>query len=122
MPQKILIIDDEPDQVLLVEMRLQADGFQVISAPDGEIGLGMVHKERPDVVLLDLLMPKIDGMEVCRRLKQAPQTKHIPVILFTASGAKDIEDLRVISGADACLRKPYETEELLSMIHTLTRT
>ena len=114
-------MDDEPDQLLMVRTRLEASGFQVITAEDGDMGLRLVQEELPDLVLVDFIMPKMDGLEVCKQLKKAPATRHIPVILFTASSGKDIEELCRACGADACLRKPYETEELLAAIRGLLR-
>lgn len=118
-PKTILFMDDEIDQILMIRTRLEASGFRVMTAEDGEAGLRLAQEALPDLILADLIMPKIDGLEVCRRLKQAPATGRIPVVLFTASSAKDLEDLCKACGADACLRKPYETEELLGTIRGL---
>lgn len=112
-------MDDESEQVLFIKMRLEANGYEVISASDGEQGLDLVRKSKPDVVLVDLVMPRMDGIEVCRRLKLDPETRQIPLILFTASSIRDLQELCKGFGIEACLRKPYETEELLKTIGLL---
>lgn len=114
--KKIIFIEDEPDQIMMVKIRLEASDFEFISAMDGKEGLEMVHKESPDLILLDAVMPKMSGFEVCRRLKQDTQTKDIPVIMITASGARDIDRKCLACGADEVIRKPYESITLVAKI------
>jgi CheY-like chemotaxis protein len=117
----ILFIEDEPDQILLIQARLEANGFDVVFAMDGEDGLQKAHEDRPALVLLDLVMPKGNGFEVCKRLKQDPETKGIPVVLITAFGGRNLEGRCRAVGADGLLRKPYESADLVAMVKTLTQ-
>ena len=114
--KKILFIEDEPDQIMMVSLRLEKSGYAVITSMDGEEGLRKAHAEHPDLILLDIIMPGLDGLEVCRRLKKHPETKHIPVISTTAAGVDDIEHQCFSAGADDCIRKPYDSSELLTKI------
>lgn len=117
--KKILIIEDEPDQILMVKLRLEKNGFKIITANDGEKGLESANREMPDLVLLDMLMPKMDGFEVCKRLRAQADTKDIPIIVTTAAGTDNIEKKCVEAGANICMRKPYEAGELLEKIKIL---
>lgn len=119
--KKILLIEDEPYQVMMVKFRLEANNFDFISACNGEEGLKKAYEEKPDLILLDLFMPIIDGYEVCRRLRQNPQTKNIPVIFFTASAGKDIKEKYPDYGADDYIIKPFESEELVAKIKALLK-
>ena len=119
MSKKILLIEDEADQILLAQVRLKAHGFEVSCALDGEEAPRKVSDERPDVVLADCMVPKVNGLDVCRRLKQAPDTKGILVILITGHGLWDFEERSKTAGADAWFRRPYESAQLLSTIQTL---
>ncbi|MEI8345244.1 MAG: response regulator, partial [Candidatus Omnitrophota bacterium] len=83
MPKKILIIDDEPDLMKIAVTRISKAGYTVLQAGDGKAGLAMVESEKPDLVLLDLAMPVMDGYEVCLRIKGSEASQHIPVVLFT---------------------------------------
>ena len=114
--KKILFIEDEPDQIMMVSLRLERSGYEVISSSDGESGLKKALAEKPDLILLDVIMPGIDGLEVCRRLKKDPATQHIPVISTTAAGVDDIEHRCFAAGANDCVRKPYDSAELLAKI------
>lgn len=120
--KKILFVDDEPDQVLLIQTRLEHHGFEVITAEDGETGLRLAVEQKPDLVIVDLLIPRLDGLEICRRLKQDPQTEKIPVALFTASATRDLDELCRTVGFAAYLRKPYDAAELVGVIKKLTNT
>ena len=116
MVKRILFIEDEPDIVMLMQTRLKSQGYEFLSAFDGEEGLKMVQEEKPDLILLDVVMPKIDGLTVCRRLKADPQTKHIPIIIVSASGGKDLPERCLAAGADDVVIKPFEAQELLDKI------
>lgn len=118
--KRILFVDDEPDQVLLIQTRLEHNGFEVLTATDGESGLQLAVEQRPDLVIVDLIIPRLDGLEICRRLKQNPATAKIPVALFTASATRDLDELCKTVGFAAYLRKPYEATELLAIIKQLT--
>jgi DNA-binding response OmpR family regulator len=111
--KKILLIEDEPDQVTMLKIRLEANGFKVISATDGGIGIKKAYAEKPDIILLDLLLPNIDGFHVCKCLKEDNKTSAIPIIIVTGSDMKNIERVCEECGADDFLRKPYESRELV---------
>lgn len=117
--KKILFIEDEPDQIMMISLRLEKSGYEVISAADGEKGLKMAVEEKPDLILVDMIMPGIDGFEVCRRLRKASMTKCIPIISTTAAALDDVEHQCITAGADDCMRKPYDSTDLLVKIHRL---
>ena len=117
--RKILFIEDEPDQVLMVSLRLKKNGFSVLSAQDGLAGIEKAIEEKPDLILLDIIMPGLDGFEVCRRLRHASATKRVPIIATTAAGDDDLERKCLAAGADECVRKPYDAADLLAKIKTL---
>ena len=119
MAKKILFIEDEVDIVTLMQARLVSQGYQMLSAFDGEEGLKMVQEEKPDLILLDKIMPKMDGLEVCQRLKSDPKTKDIPIIIVSASGEKDLPERCQAAGADDLIIKPFEPEDLLFRIKKL---
>lgn len=119
--KKILFIEDEPDLITLIKTRLEANDFEVVTAADGEEGLKKVYEERPSLVLLDVIMPKMDGFEVCRRLKSDPEVAGIPVVIITASGVRDVEKKSFEAGAQGFIRKPFEPTDLLWKIKNLTQ-
>lgn len=114
--KKILFVEDEAELIMLMKTRLEANGYEVVSAMDGEEGLKKVYEEKPDLVLLDLIMPKMNGLEVCRRLKNDPATKDIPVLVVTAAGLKDLDEQCKSACADGYVKKPYDPQELLNKI------
>lgn len=118
---KILIIDDESDLVEMVTLRLEANDYQVISAYDGQEGLDKARNEKPDLIILDLMLPKIDGYKVCRLLKFDEKYKKIPIILFTARAQESDIKLGEDVGADAYLIKPFEPDVLLTKIAQLLK-
>ncbi len=111
MAKKILIVDDEPDLIKVTTFRLRKMGYDVIAGTDGEQALSLIESERPDLVLLDLRLPKIDGLDVCKRVKADPKLKDIPIILFTAS-TNDINENVKTCGANGYLIKPFNSEQL----------
>ena len=115
MTNKILLVEDELDLNDLTKMRLEKSGYEVVSAISGEEALTFLQKDIPDLILLDLLLPGIQGEEVCKKLKCDDKLKTIPVILFTAS-ASDIPKVAKEVGADDYIMKPFEPEDLLSKI------
>ncbi len=121
MVKKILFIEDEPDLVMLMEVRLVSRGYQMLSAFDGEKGLKMAQEEGPDLILLDVIMPKMDGLTLCRRLKDDLKTRPIPIIIVSASGGKDLPGRCLAAGADDFIIKPFEAEELLAKIKILLK-
>jgi len=117
MAKKILIVDDEPDMLDLATVRLRKLGYEIIEAVDAEEAMVFMQSNTPDLILLDLLLPKMQGDELCRKLKSEDKYKNIPVILFTASAIRPSlpEKIREI-GADACILKPFEPQELIDEV------
>jgi DNA-binding response OmpR family regulator len=115
MANKILLIEDELDLAEVTKMRLKNSNYEVIHTGDGEKALVLLQKDTPDLILLDLLLPGIQGDEVCKQLKFDDRLKHIPVVLFTAS-IDDIPKVVKEIGADDYIMKPFEPEELLKKI------
>lgn len=114
--KRVLIVDDEPDILKTVVFRLKKAGYQVMTAEDGKTGLELARKERPDLILLDRRLPRIDGCEVCQRLKSDDNFKKIPVIFLTTSVVDQITDKIKEFGAEDYIIKPFEPEELLSKV------
>ena len=111
--KRILVIDDEIDLVEMISIRLEANGYEVFAACDGQEGLDKARRLKPDLVLLDILMPKLDGFKVCQSLKKDPFTKNIPVIMLTAKDrADDIKQAKLI-GANGYIIKPFDADTLL---------
>ncbi|MDD5136970.1 MAG: response regulator [Candidatus Omnitrophica bacterium] len=121
LPHRILVIEDEHDLLLFMKMRLESNGYEVIEAVDGKEGLEKAHRENPDLILLDLMLPKIDGYWVCNLLKHDKRYAKIPIIVVTAkSGAANMK-LAKECGADAYVAKPFEIEGLLAKIKHLLK-
>jgi len=117
--KRILVVDDEPNLVLLVEARLKASGYEVLSASDGLTALEMAKREKPDLIILDLMLPKMDGFKVCGLLKKDFRYKKIPILLFTARAQDTDRQMGIEAGAEAYITKPFEPEKLLSKIKEL---
>ncbi len=116
LPKKILVVDDETTTTGLAKTFLERYGFVVVCANDGESGLTLAHSEQPDLILLDVMLPKIDGFEVCRRLKSDDRFKSIPILMFTAKAlAKDVARGREV-GADEYIIKPFSGKALVATI------
>jgi DNA-binding response OmpR family regulator len=114
--KKILIVDDERDIVKALMIRLQKAGYEVVTAFDGAQGVFMAHKEKPDLIILDIRMPAGDGISVAQRLKRSTHTFAIPVIFLTGSPEKNAEQKAMAVGARFYVKKPYDPEELLDAI------
>jgi two-component system, cell cycle response regulator len=121
MTARILVIDDIEANVRLLEAKLTAEYYDVMTAFDGPTGLAMAASEHPDIVLLDVMMPGMDGLEVCRRLKDDPLTRHIPVVLVTALDGRADRIAGLEAGADEFLNKPIDDVMLFSRVRSLTR-
>ncbi len=119
--EKIVVIEDEPDILEVLCFNLEREGFQVLSAGSGGAGLETVTRESPDLVLLDLLLPGVDGLDVCRRLRSRPETAHIPVIMVTAKGEESDVVLGLGVGADDYIQKPFSPRELVARVKAVLR-
>jgi len=119
---KILVVDDEPEIVKLVAKLMEARGHQVSIARDGQEALDTVERDRPDLIVLDLNLPKVDGFEVCRRLKGADSTKAIPIVMLTAAYVSVEDATRGMgSGADEYVVKPFLREVLIHNVERLLK-
>lgn len=119
MAKRILIVDDEIDLVDALATRLEGNGFEVLKALDGRDGFEKAHANRPDLIILDLRMPRMDGFQVCRLIKFDDDLKAIKVIILTAHNSKSDREACKAVGADAFVEKPYEFEQLFKQIQTL---
>lgn len=117
--RKLLLVDDEPDIVSMVKVRLEANGYDVVTASDGKEAIDKAHKEKPDLIILDLMLPKIDGFKVCAMLKRDQRYMKIPIVMFTARAQETDEKLGKQLGADAYIMKPFEAKTLLDTIKGL---
>jgi len=118
---RILVIDDEKDLIELVCYNLEKEGFMVTGAQDGEQGLAAARQELPDVVIIDYMLPGIDGLEVCRSLRSDNRTASIPLIMLTAKSAESDRILGLELGADDYVTKPFSPRELAARIKALIR-
>ncbi|MGB2600260.1 MAG: response regulator [Candidatus Omnitrophota bacterium] len=116
MAKKILVVDDEPHTVKMVESRLKANGFDVITAGSGREGLKKAQEKAPDLILLDILMPEMDGHETLSRLKESAETKNIPVIMFTSKGQVEDVERSSYAGAVDYIIKPFDPIAMLDKI------
>jgi len=121
MAKKILVVDDEAQAVKMMKMSLEADGYEVTGAYDGQEALERARKEMPDLMILDLMLPKLDGYKVCRMLKFDEKYKSMPIILFTARAQESDMRMGEDVGADAYITKPFEPQVLLSKIQELLK-
>ncbi|MCF7873341.1 MAG: response regulator [Candidatus Omnitrophica bacterium] len=119
MSKKILIVDDEPDILKIVIFRLKNKGYQTISATSGEEAFQLLGEDKPDLIILDLRMPGINGDEVCRRIKADNNLNKIPVILLTASTGHDIAGLAKDIGAVDFIRKPFDSQHFINKIENV---
>jgi DNA-binding response OmpR family regulator len=118
---KVLVVDDEPDAVELIQFNLKAAGFQVLAAADGKEALARARRELPDVILLDLMLPEVDGLEVCKILRRDPATAGIPILMLTARAAEIDRVLGLELGADDYVTKPFSPRELVLRVKGLLR-
>ena len=115
-PKKILIVDDEADLVETVRFPLEMEGYHVLVSYNGEDALNQARKEKPDLILLDLMLPKLDGYKVCRLLKFDDRYKHIPILMLTAKTQEKDKTLGLETGANEYITKPFEMDFLLKKV------
>jgi DNA-binding response OmpR family regulator len=113
---RILIVDDEPDLIAVLRMGLLMEGFEVLEAADGEEGLRKAQQEKPDLMVLDLMLPRIDGYQVCRTLKFDARYKSLPIFILSARPGDRDKRLALEMGADLFISKPYDLKDLVNRI------
>ena len=121
MPKHVLVVEDEPDTAELIELHLKNDGYRVTVAGDGDQALKKVHKHMPDLVILDLMIPEITGVEVCKFIRKDPATQSIPIIMCTAKTGEIDKILGLELGADDYVTKPFSPRELLLRVKNLIK-
>ena len=119
LKKKILLIEDEADMVYALTLQLEAMHYEVLSVMDGQSGLAMARKEKPDLIILDLMLPKMGGYKICRMLKFDEKYKKIPIIMLTAKVQDQDKKLGQEVGADAYITKPFDAQVLLDKINAL---
>jgi len=119
--KRILIIEDDPDIVELVRYNLSKEGYQVAASPDGVTGLEKTRKSKPDLLVLDLMLPKLSGLEVCREIRNDAALKQLPILMLTARGEEMDRVIGLEVGADDYVTKPFSPRELVARIRALLR-
>jgi two-component system alkaline phosphatase synthesis response regulator PhoP len=119
--EKIVVIEDESDILEVIAYNLKREGYEVFTSQDGEDGLARIEQEAPDLVVLDLMLPTIDGIEICTKLKTDPVTRSIPIIIVTAKGEESEVVLGLSVGADDYVTKPFSPKELVARVKAVLR-
>jgi two-component system, OmpR family, alkaline phosphatase synthesis response regulator PhoP len=118
MPEKILIVDDDENARAIVQMLLEDQGYDILIAADGKTAIQLVKEGKPDLVLLDVMMPGMNGYQVCEQIKKDPMTRHIPVIMITAKDMGEDVEMAISKEVDWYIAKPYDNKYLLSKIRS----
>src|SRR5580698_5882591 len=119
MKAKILVVDDEPDMVELIDTNLTAAGFSVLMAATGQEALRLARTQQPQLILLDVMLPELDGLEICKRLRLDPATRAIPIVMLTARASEIDRVLGLELGADDYVTKPFSVRELVLRVKKL---
>ncbi|MBF8982228.1 response regulator transcription factor [Lutibacter sp. B2] len=119
--KKIIVVDDEQHIIELIKFNLEKNGFEVLTSENGEEAIKLVHLEMPDLIILDLMLPGIDGFEVCKRIRNAEKLSKIPIIMLTAKGEEIDKIVGLELGADDYLTKPFSIRELIARIRAVLR-
>lgn len=119
MAKKIMVVDDEPYIARVIKFKLEQEGYNVISANDGQTGLQRIREEKPDLVLLDVMMPGLSGYDVCQQLKQDPALAGIPVVILTAKGQERDREQGLNLGASDYITKPFSPNRLLELVKNM---
>ncbi len=119
--KRILVIDDLPENVFMLQDRLEKEGYEVVTAYDGKTGIARAISDMPDLILLDVMMPEMSGIEVCKKLKQDPSTTDIPIIMVTAKSSADDAKDGLEAGAFDYIKKPFEKIEMLARVSAALR-
>lgn len=113
---RILIVDDEPNLVLALELLMKKQGYEIETADDGEKAVEAVERFRPDLILLDVMMPKVDGYEVCQRIRANPAHRGVTIVMLTAKGREVEREKGLALGADLYITKPFSTREVVRQV------
>ncbi len=119
--KKVLIVEDEKDILQLVKLYLEKEGYRIVTASTGSEGLAQVRSEKPDLIVLDLMLPEIDGLEICKRLRSAPDTAMLPIIMLTAKAEESDTIIGLELGADDYVTKPFSPKTLVARVKALFR-
>lgn len=119
MPKKIMVVDDEPYIARVIKFKLEQEGYTVISANDGQSGLQKIKDEKPDMVLLDVMMPGLSGYEVCQKIKEDAELAGIPVVILTAKGQERDREQGLTMGASDYITKPFSPNRLLELVKSM---
>ena len=119
MDKKILVIEDDPNALRFIEYTLEQEGYQVSSAKDGLEGIKKVQDKHPDLIILDIMLPGLDGYEVCRQLRQKPETSLLPILMLSAKARQDDRNIGLKMGADEYLAKPADPSTIVEKVKTL---
>jgi two-component system alkaline phosphatase synthesis response regulator PhoP len=119
--KRILIADDEEDVVTTLQFTLEKEGYHCLTAYDGKEALDKAKRENPDLILLDIMMPKMNGYEVARLLKFDERYKHIPIVMLTARTQEKDKEVGHETGADMYITKPFEMDDLVSTVHNILK-
>ncbi len=121
MKPLVLIVEDEDALTTLLAYNLERDGYRTLSARDGDEALLVIQEQRPDLVLLDWMLPKVSGIELCRRLRSRPETRNLPIVMLTARGEEEDRIRGLDTGADDYISKPFSMAELLARVRSVLR-
>ena len=119
MNKKILVIEDDPNALRLIRYALEQEGYQVLSAENGLEGVKKAQDDHPDLVVLDIMLPGLDGYEVCHKLRQKPETAALPVLMLSAKARQDDKDIGLKMGADDYLAKPADPATMVEKVKAL---
>jgi len=119
MGKRVLIVDDEPIIVISLEFLMKREGLEVRVAADGEAALAAIEEETPDLLLLDVMLPKLSGFEVCQRLRADPRYRDVKIIMLSARGREPDQQKGLALGADLYVTKPFSTKELVAQVQAL---
>ena len=119
MSKKVLIVDDEPNIVLSVEFLMRREGHEVVTAGDGQEAIDLLASTRPDLMILDVMMPRKNGFEVCAEVRADPALSRMPILMLTAKGREAEMKKGISLGADAYITKPFSTHDLVAKVHEL---
>ena len=119
--RKILVVEDEPDIRKLVHYNLVQERLQTVEAEDGEKALRLLEREKPDLIILDLMLPGLSGLEICKRVRERPETARIPILMLTAKASEADRVVGLEMGADDYLTKPFSPRELVARVKAILR-